>query len=230
MQKKINLLATLLVIAIVLGGLSSIIDPAVREGWKAGSEMAQQDWKEDNRTAYEKGFEAGKSLRGALSLHPVAVRLYPKEILAYPDSLRNAKTDEMTPVSFRSVSFGMKEVTGSANWLEVLISICSLASVIAFILMLFVFVSSIKNGGVFLKGNEKILRWMAVLSFFWYAADWILTLKAFSLAKANVALEHYNVVFDAPNFFPLVLGFTLLLFAQIFAKGRKMEEDQEFMV
>lgn len=230
MQKKINLLATLLVIAIILGGLSSIINPAFREGWKAGSEMAQQDWKEDNMTAYEKGFEAGKSLRGALSLHPVAVSLYPKEILTYPDTVRNAKTDEMTPASFRSVTFGLEEMNGRSGWPEALISICGLAAVIAFILMLFVFVKSVKNGGVFLKGNEKILRWMAVLFFFWYAADWVLALRAFSLAKANVALENYVVSFDTPSFFPLVIGFVFLLFAQIFAKGRKMEEDQEFMV
>ena len=43
-------------------------------------------------------------------------------------------------------------------------------------------------------------------------------------------LDDYVIGFDAPSIYPLVLGIALLFFAQIFAKGRKMEEDQEFMV
>ena len=123
-----------------------------------------------------------------------------------------------------------KEDLEDIVWLPVVFGLLGIGAAIAFVLLLILFVTSIKSGGIFLKGNEKTLRWMGGILLGWYALGWVETLSTFFRARELVKLEDYLIVFDAPNVYPLVLGFALLFFAQIFAKGRMMEEDQQFMV
>ena len=216
MQKKINLLATLLVIAIVLGGLSTCTRGSFRTGWESERDEMPE-------------FAVNTGL----------------DIVArdnfYPQTLVNTKTGEQMQVSARSVVVGMNKMPDDVApesrggkvlhtaWYILMFIVC-LGGPIAFVLLLFVLITSIKSGGIFLKGNEKILRWMGGILLGWYALGWVETLSAFFRARELVKLEDYLIVFDAPNVYPLVLGVALLFFAQIFAKGRKMEEDQQFMV
>ena len=230
MQKKINLLSTLLIIALVLGALSTCSGPAFRAGMDQAEERAKTEYRTDHPSSYQVGYEVGGTLQERMSLHRAYVRVVPEGILTYPDSLYNVKTGEMTPAVLESFMLGLKEVDNSFGWVDFVAAGLALVSIIAFILMLLVFVTSIKSGGIFVKGNERILRWMAVVFFVWYALDWVTVLTEYATAKANVSLMGYTVAFEAPSFFPLVVGITFLLFAQIFAKGRRMEEDQEFMV
>jgi len=230
MQKKINLLSTLLIVALILGALSTCSGPAFRAGMDQSEERARIEYRQDHPSPYAVGYEVGGSIRKRMELHRAYVRVVPEGILTYPDSLYNLKTGEMTPAVLESFTLGLKEMDNRYGWIDFVVAGLAFVSIIAFILLLLVFVTSIKSGGIFLKGNERILRWMAVVFFVWYVLDWVATLTEFASAKAHVALMGYSVVFEAPSFFPLVVGITFLLFAQIFAKGRKMEEDQEFMV
>ncbi len=216
MQKKINILASLLVIAFILGGLSTCTRGSFRSGW----ESERDDMPE---------FAVNTGL----------------DIVArdnfYPQTLVNTKTGEQMKVSARSVMVGMNEMPDDVApesrgrealdivWYILMFIVC-LGGPIAFVLLLFVLVTSIKSGGIFLKGNEKVLRWMGAILLAWYAVDLIESLRHYFFTKSLIALEEYKIIFEAPSFYPLVAGFAFLLFAQIFAKGRKMEEDQEFMV
>ncbi len=216
MQKKINLLATLLVIAIVLGGLSTCTRGSFRTGWESERDEMPE-------------FAVNTGL----------------DIVArdnfYPQTLVNTKTGEQMQVSARSVVVGMNKMPDDVApesrggkvlhtaWYILMFIVC-LGGPIAFVLLLFVLITSIKSGGIFLKGNEKTLRWMGAILLAWYAVDLIESLRHYFFTKSLIALEDYRIIFEAPSFYPLVVGFTFLLFAQIFAKGRKMEEDQEFMV
>lgn len=232
MQKKINLLATLLVLSIVLGALSTCSSASFREGFQRGTE--------DGMAAYESGKQAGENVREKFAHeHSAELRLMPKDYRAFPMSIRNTKTGEEMPMSLQAVRLGYdKEPAASgSHLLDVLSSlgvitlfVIGIGGPIAIILLLLVFITSVKSGGIFLKGNEKLLRWMGGILLAWYAMDWLWTLVSYFHLKSVIALEDYTIMYDVPNGYPLVLGFTLLLFAQIFAKGRKMEEDQEFMV
>ena len=71
---------------------------------------------------------------------------------------------------------------------------------------------------------------MAVMFLFWYAAEWADQLIEYTFIKSSIALENYSITMDKASIYPLVIGITFLLFANIFALGRKMKEDQEFMV
>ena len=232
MQKKINILASLLVIAIVLGGLSPCTRGSFREGFRRGTE--------EGLSAYEAGKQAGENVREKIvHEHSVDLHLLPKDYQAFPQTLLNTKTGELMQVSLQEVRVGFdKESDEAGSWPENLLStlavillfVVCIGGSIAFVLLLFVLITSIKSGSIFVKGNEKVLRWMGTIMLAWYVTDWIYTLSGYLHAKSIIALEDYTVLFEAPGIFSLVLGFTLLLFAQIFAKGRKMEEDQEFMV
>ena len=232
MQKKINLLATLLVLSIVLGALSTCSSASFREGFQRGTE--------DGMAAYESGRQAGENVREKLvHEHSAELRLMPKDYRAFPMSIRNTKTGEEMPMSLQAVRLGYdKEPAESGSRLlnvlsslgVIMLFIVGIGGPIALILLLIVFITSVKSGGIFLKGNEKTLRWMGGILLGWYALGWVETLSTFFRARELVKLEDYLIVFDAPNVYPLVLGFALLFFAQIFAKGRMMEEDQQFMV
>ena len=232
MQKKINLLATLLVIAFILGGLSTCFRGPSREGFRRGAEEGAAAYQSDKMTGENDG---GKIVRK----HTAELRLFPKNNQTYPQSILNTKTGEVMQVSLQEIRVSYdKEPEGSGTWLEnvlsslgvILLFVVCIGGSIAFVLLLIVLITSIKSGAIFVKSNEKILRWMGVIMLAWYVTDWTQALSGYLHAKSLVALEDYTVLLEAPGFFPLVLGFVLLLFAQIFAKGRKMEEDQEFMV
>lgn len=216
MQKKINILASLLVIAFILGGLSTCTRGSFRTGWESVR---------DNTPEFK--FEP--------EINIVARDNF------YPQTLVNTKTGEKIQVSMRSAMVGVNERPNDVapesqreKVLEVVWFIVALVvafgGLIAFVLLLFVLITSIKSGGIFLKGNEKTLRWMGAIMLAWYAVDLIESFRNYFFTKSLIALEDYKIIFEAPSFYPLVAGFTFLLFAQIFAKGRKMEEDQEFMV
>ena len=225
MQKKINLLATLLVIAIVLGGLSTCSDASFREGFRVGAE--------EETVKFEPGFgsdeDAGENPEEA---YIARLRLLPRrDYRAFPFSFRNTLTGAEVPMAPEAVKLAIpKEDPDDFVWIPTVIGLLGIGAAIAFILLLILFVTSIKSGGIFLKGNEKTLRWMGGILLGWYALGWVETLSTFFRARELVKLEDYLIVFDAPNVYPLVLGFALLFFAQIFAKGRMMEEDQQFMV
>lgn len=224
MQKKINLLASLFAISIVLGGLSTCSSASFREGFQIGTD--------EGMTKYDMGYKTGENLREkALDAYVADLRLLPRDYRAFPQSILNTKSGEEVPMALQAVRLAIpREDEAGLAWMSVVMGVLGIGGAIALVLLLITFVLSVKAGGVFLKGNEKTLRWMGGILLGWYVLDWVMTLSAYFRMKPLLELEDYVLSFDAPNIYPLVLGFALLLFAQIFAKGRKMEEDQEYMV
>ena len=112
----------------------------------------------------------------------------------------------------------------------VVLIILAFAALVVVIINLIGFLSAVNSGNIFEKDNERRLRWMAAMFLVWYAAEWANLLLEYSFIKSSIALENYSVTMDKASIYPLVIGITFLLFANIFALGRKMKEDQEFMV
>lgn len=219
MQKRINILSTLLIIVLVLGGASKCTVREARESYKEG---------------YEEGYEAGKHARTAArenrhiqSLH---VHLIPKDYRAYPEMILNTKTGEETPMALGDVRIGLKNPKNPLRWLSIVLILLGLFAIVFAIVKLVGFLSAIKSGKIFEKENERRLRWMAVLFLIRYAVEWGHLLVQYSFIKSSVALENYSITMERASLYPLVIGITFLLFANIFALGRKIKEDQEFMV
>ena len=229
MQKRINILSTLLIIVLVLGGMSTCSNESFKEGYEEGYEMVEKQ-----NTPYERGYEAGEKAGAAIreNLHMRSLRLYlvPKDIRAYPEKILNTKTGEEAPMVLHQVGVRLKDTKNPLQWLTVVLILLALAALIFAIVNLVGFLSAVNSGNIFVKDNERRLRWMAAMFLFWYAAEWANLLLEYSFIKSSIALENYSITLDNASICPLVIGITFLLFANIFALGRKMKEDQEFMV
>jgi hypothetical protein len=228
MQKKINLLSTLLVIAIVLGGLSTCSTRSYKEGFEEGYNTASNLL--DKSDAYKAGAANGAAAKEKLGFRTVNLHLIPKQFPGYYETVLNTKTGESEPMSLVDVEVKLTGESSASKWIHGVILGVGIVCILAFIFLLFYFILTIKSGEIFDKGNERALRWMAVVFFALFVCDLAYSLLTYSLVKSAIALENYSIELEKPSVFPLILGITFLLFAQIFAMGRKMKEDQEFMV
>ncbi len=219
MQKRINILSTLLIIVLVLGGASKCTVRETRESYKEGFEQSYE--------AGKKVHTAAKENQNIKSLH---VHLIPKDYRAYPEMILNTKTGEETPMALGDVRIGLKNPKNPLRWLSIVLILLGLFAIVFAIVKLVGFLSAIKSGKIFEKENERRLRWMAVLFLIRYAVEWGHLLVQYSFIKSSVALENYSITMERASLYPLVIGITFLLFANIFALGRKIKEDQEFMV
>ena len=233
MLKRIKLLGTLLIIALVLGGISMCstkeFGQSFKEGCEEGYATAQRLNYERNSPAFEKGVQAGVAARqkvtGWLTLH-----LIPNDYRVYADTVINTKTGAAMPLSMRYVRVQTGTGAHPLGWLRTTLTIVYGLSFLAFIILLIRFISTLKTGEIFSKENERKLRWMGILFLITYAVAWALEGVDYAFVKSAVALENYSVMMDRVSVAPLIAGIIFLLFAQIFALGRNMKEDQEFMV
>jgi len=228
MQKKINLLSTLLVITLVFGGLSTCSTRSYKEGFEKGYDASSNML--DKSDAYKAGYATGAATKDKLGFQTVNLHLIPKQFPGYYETVLNTKTGESEPMSLMEIQVRLKDTSRASKWINGILVGVGIVCILAFIFLLFYFILTIKSGEIFDKGNERTLRWMAVIFFIMFACDLAYSLLFISLVKSAIALENYSIEWERPYLFPLVLGFTFLLFAQIFAMGRKMKEDQEFMV
>ena len=232
MQKKINILSTLLVIVLILGGVSTCTTRSslqqMKEGWEEGYEEGYSAGR--GMSSYEKGYSAGLEFKEKANMRKVSLHLVPKDYREFTKEILNTETGTMEQMSLRDVQIGYKSDSAGFNWVYLVLFLVVAFYFLFFISLLFRFIVSIKAGEIFDRDNEKLLRWMAVLFFIWYVVDWAMVYSEYHVAKSMIALEDYYISMDRPSLYPLVIGIIFLLFAQIFAMGRKMKEDQEFMV
>ena len=233
MQKRINILSTLLIIILVLAGISTCTSRGARESFKEGYEEGYEAARMQ-KTPFQKGVEAGRKARTAadekLHIRSLRLHLVPKDYSAYPETILNTKTGEEAPMVLSHVRIGLKDSKNPLQWLTTVLIILAFAALVLTIIHLICFLSAIKSGSIFEKDNERRLRWMAAMFLVWYAADWGVLLVDYSFVTSSIALENYAITWEPASLYPLVIGITFLLFANIFALGRKMKEDQEFMV
>ena len=233
MLKRIKLLGTFLIIALVLGGISMCstreIGHAFEEGFKEGTEVGYARFSGDRSLAYEKGRQVGMAARQKVD-NWYTLHLIPKDFSNYPETILNTKTGVQMPLSMRTAQVGLGANARPLKWLRSILFTLYALTFFTFIFLLIRFISTLKTGEIFNKGNERKLRWMGILFLVSYAVGWGLEAIDYAFVKSAVAFENYAVAMDRMSAAPLIAGIIFLLFAQIFALGRNMKEDQEFMV
>ena len=232
MQRRINLLSTILVIAILFGGISFCTSPSSLDAAKQGRDRAFEEWEEKlgGSPAYENGYQKGREVQEKIPVSHKTVRLHPKYGSEFNEEIINQKTGAPIRSSLRDISIQIDDQANKWGWIDTILCIVILLALLLFIWSLFSFIAEVKGGEIFVRGNEVKLRWMGVFFLFWYISDWISSIMDYSFIKSNVAFEGYKIVYEHPAALPLVLGIVFFLFAEIFALGRKMKEDQEYMV
>ena len=230
MLKKIKLLGTLLILALVLGGVSMCssreFGQAYKEGFEEGYETAQRL----HSPSFEKGRQAGMAAREKLRPISTNLHLVPNDYGKYTETILNTKSGVDVPLSMRTVLVNLGSQTNPLGWLKDILIVLYVLAFLCFIVLLIRFISSLKSGEIFNRGNERKLNWMGILFLVIYTVGWGLNGIEYAFAKSAVALENYTVMMDRMSATPLIIGIVFLLFAQIFAMGRNMKEDQEFMV
>lgn len=229
MLKRIKLLGTLLIIALVLGGISMCSTREIGQAFEEGYDEGYARARGGHSLAFEKGSQVGAAARQKVDSWST-LHLIPKDYTNYPETILNAKTGLLTPLSMRTVRVRLGTDSQPLKWLRSTLLALYALTFIAFIILLIHFISTLKTGEIFNKENERILRWMGILFLVSYAVGWGLKGIDFAFAKSAVAFENYVVAMDRMSAAPLIAGIIFLLFAQIFALGRNMKEDQEFMV
>ena len=230
MLKKIKLLGTLLILALVLGGVSMCSDRENRESYKEGYEEGYDAARKTHSPAYEKGYQIGVAAGEKLHSNIVTLHLFPNDYGKYTETILNTKSGVDVPLSMRTVLVNLGSQTNPLGWLKDILIVLYVLAFLCFIVLLIRFISSLKSGEIFNRGNERKLNWMGILFLVIYTVGWGLNGIEYAFAKSAVALENYTVMMDRMSVSPLITGIVFLLFAQIFAMGRNMKEDQEFMV
>ena len=165
-------------------------------------------------------------------LRPISTNLHlvPNDYGKYTETILNTKSGVDVPLSMRTVLVNLGSPTNPLGWLKDILIVLYVLAFLCFIVLLIRFISSLKSGEIFNRGNERKLNWMGILFLVIYTVGWGLNGIEYAFAKSAVALENYTVMMDRMSVSPLIIGIVFLLFAQIFAMGRNMKEDQEFMV
>jgi len=229
MQKKINILSILLMLFLLFGLVSTCNNPDFREGMKEGYEDAREDYKNDNGLSAAVKTTDVAELSESPIVRRITVNLARKDFHCFGEKVVNTKTGDVLPASIQKAII-IIENSESSSWLPITLAIPVIPGGIFFVRLLMSFIAEIKDGDIFVKGNEWKLKWMSVLALYWGLAEWICEVVEYSYVKSTVEFEDYIVSFDKPSVLPFILAITFLLFAEIFALGRKMKEDQEFMV
>ena len=108
MQKRINIISTLLIIVLILGGMSTCSHESFKEGFEEGYETVERQ-----TTPYERGYEAGEKagtvIRENLHIRSLHLHLVPKDIRSYPEKILNTKTGEEAPMVLNQVGVRLKD-------------------------------------------------------------------------------------------------------------------------
>lgn len=213
MQKRINILSTVLLLAILFGLVShcqvgtSEFMRGVREGYY--EEMAREQCHSSS-----------------------SVLLLPKNHTdAFKDSLYCSATGSYLPVCIESASVAV-ETEGKYRCaaVEYVSYVLIILAALFWIWLFLAFISKIKKGEIFSRANEKLLSLMGIVFVSIYALTWIGNrVYKFNMSRI-LALDNYKVVVDVPSTYSLAVGIGFLILSTVFTMGRKMKEDQEYMV
>ena len=118
MLKKIKLLGTLLILALVLGGVSMCssreFGQAYKEGFEEGYETAQRL----HSPSFEKGRQAGMAAREKLRPISTNLHLVPNDYGKYTETILNTKSGVDVPLSMRTVLVNLGSQTNPLGWLK----------------------------------------------------------------------------------------------------------------
>lgn len=229
-KRRINVLCTLLLLSLALGLVSFCTSGDFKEGWTDGEQDAFEEYSEmTGSKAYGAGYNVGRNVAEKIN-RKCMVKLIPTNYSEYPEDILNTASRKTVSMSLRDIRVLLPDKTNKNEWISTVFVTLTFFAGIFFVWLLFSFVSAIKGGEIFIKDNEWKLRSMAGVFILWFIAEFVANYIEYAFIRANIAFEGYKVVMYRPSIYPLAIGITFLLFAEIFKMGRQMKEDQEFMV
>ena len=205
MKKRINILCTLMLIALVLGVKNF------------------DDFRGKNPNIKYQYIAEGNIVRQHIDIFP--------DTLIAADTLYSATSGEAYDACLYSKHIAVK-VPAPSLFTRILVKAGSLITSIALILFWVCFIRLIVfiNKGVFNEMSIKRIRWMGWLALIIYPGKWLSVGIPDLILRKQISLEGYEIVQSMPQMTWLIIGFGLLMFSLIMKMGMEMKEEQDLTI
>lgn len=205
MKKKINILCTLMLIALVLGVKNF------------------DDFRGKNPNIKYQYIAEGNIVRQHIDIFP--------DNLIAADTLYSATSGEAYDACLYSKHIAVK-VPAPSLFTRILVKAGSLITSIALILFWVCFIRLIVfiNKGVFNEMSVKRIRWMGWLALIIYPGKWLSVGIPDLILRRQISFEGYEIAQTMPQMTWLIIGFGLLMFSLIMKMGMEMKEEQDLTI
>ncbi|MBR2298363.1 MAG: DUF2975 domain-containing protein [Bacteroidales bacterium] len=205
MKKKINILCTLMLIALVLGVKNF------------------DDFRGKNPNIKYQYIAEGNIVRQHIDIFP--------DNLIAADTLYSATSGEAYDACLYSKHIAVK-VPAPSLFTRILVKAGSLITSIALILFWVCFIRLIVfiNKGVFNEMSIKRIRWMGWLALIIYPGKWLSVGIPDLILRRQISFEGYEIAQTMPQMTWLIIGFGLLMFSLIMKMGMEMKEEQDLTI
>lgn len=205
MKKKINILCTLMLIALVLGVKNF------------------DDFRGKNPNIKYQYIAEGNIVRQHIDIFP--------DTLIAADTLYSAASGEAYDACLYSKHIAVK-VPAPSLLTRILVKAGSLITSVALILFWVCFIRLIVfiNKGVFNEMSVKRIRWMGWLALIIYPGKWLSVGIPDLILRRQISFEGYEIAQTMPQMTWLIIGFGLLMFSLIMKMGMEMKEEQDLTI
>ena len=205
MKKKINILCTLMLIALVLGVKNF------------------DDFRGKNPNIKYQYIAEGNIVRQHIDIFP--------DTLIAADTLYSAASGEAYDACLYSKHLAVK-VPAPSLLTRILVKAGSLITSVALILFWVCFIRLIVfiNKGVFYEMSVKRIRWMGWLALIIYPGKWLSVGIPDLILRRQISFEGYEIAQTMPQMTWLIIGFGLLMFSLIMKMGMEMKEEQDLTI
>lgn len=163
------------------------------------------------------------------------LNVHPKDYSSYVDSVFNEKTGQWIQAQYRgTIVVEQPLVNKDYIWANALIVLSSFIILIAAVILFIAFIRLI------LKINKSIIfHWTNVHKLRWIGSCMLVMFVAFGISgwmhnlinEANIGLKDYIISYEGVwDFQLLISGLGVLLIAEIFAIGLRLQEEQELTI
>ena len=211
MKKKLNLLCTLVFIVLICSLAESIYATAwgAIQGGKAGTHIKTEEF-----------------------LHMHVINVFPDNLIHSRDSLYNALTDQKLPFWYTQAAVTInddKAITSSLIQitLSYVVIICAILAIIQFIK----FIRNINRSEIFSWQNVKLLRKLGIYLLIMFIVNLTTSIQSTWQVSQILSIPEYSYNWLQPlSESSLLLGVLAFVFAEIFAIGLKMKEEQDLTI
>jgi hypothetical protein len=211
-KKKLTLLSIFAMLTYCLLLLSSIVD-----GWDD----------------FKLGFNESKALRGQTYFVDLKAKA---SYLSFPDSILNLRTGNKLDIRYDKVQVRATVEPNSVKYADYyLIVLCVLAMVLFFIgiyipIQFFRLMKSLILEVVFDENNVKYMYRIGVSLLVFYVVCFMMNYITCLMNLVMFDFADYIIQRETTDVIWLLLGFVVLLFAEIVSKGSKIKEEQDLTI
>lgn len=211
MKKKLNLLCTLVFIVL----LCSLAESIYATAWGA-----------------IQGGKMGTHIKPEEFLHMHVINVFPNDLIHSCDSLHNALTNQKLPFWYTQAAVSINDnKTITSNIIQMTLSyviiICAIVAIIQFIK----FIRNINRSEIFSWRNVKLLRKLGIYLLIVFIANLSASILSTWQVSQVLSIPGYSYNWLHPlSESSLLLGVLAFVFAEIFAIGLKMKEEQDLTI